>query len=232
MTVLLGIETGSEACSVALWRDGEVIDRFEHAPRRHAAIILPMMESILAEAGVAKTGLDALVLGRGPGSFTGLRIASSVVQGVAYALDRQVVCISSLAALAAEVMDRRGAQRVITALDARMNEVYWGAFRSGEDGLPEPMLDECVIAPEQAPAPDAPDGSGPWFLAGPGFAAYADALLPRFDHGEGGLDAQMLPRACHLMALAARDFTLGRGVPADQARPVYLRDQVAWKKAV
>ncbi|MGB0712520.1 MAG: tRNA (adenosine(37)-N6)-threonylcarbamoyltransferase complex dimerization subunit type 1 TsaB [Gammaproteobacteria bacterium] len=230
MTVLLGIETGSEACSAALWRDGEIIDRFEHAPRRHAALILPMMESVMAQAGVERRDIDALVLGRGPGSFTGLRIAASVIQGVAYALDRPVVCISSLAALAAEVMERHAGQRVITALDARMNEVYWGAFVSDETGLPEPVMDECVVPPAEAPEPRGP-GDGKWFLAGPGFDAYADVLGARFAGRQAGSDSALLPRARHLMALAARDHAQGRSVPAEKALPVYLRDQVAWKKS-
>jgi tRNA threonylcarbamoyladenosine biosynthesis protein TsaB len=134
---LLGIDTSNGACSVALWLDGECSQRYQVAPRGHGLLLLPMVESLLAEAGIAAAQLDALVLGRGPGSFTGLRIATGVVQGLAFSLDRLVVPISSLAALAQGSQDAEGkpAARVLTAFDARMGEVYWAAWQRDAQGL-------------------------------------------------------------------------------------------------
>ncbi|UCE90616.1 MAG: tRNA (adenosine(37)-N6)-threonylcarbamoyltransferase complex dimerization subunit type 1 TsaB, partial [Pseudomonadota bacterium] len=126
---LLAIETATEACSVALAVDGDVRDRFEIAPRGHAGLVLPMAKALLAEAGLGLRELDALVFGRGPGAFTGLRIAAGVVQGLAYGAELPVVPVSSLATLAQGVSAQTGASDVLAVFDARMGEVYWGAFR-------------------------------------------------------------------------------------------------------
>ena len=126
---LLAFETATEACSVAVWVDGEVCERFEIAPRRHAELALPWADEMLAQAGVARTALDAIAVGRGPGAFTGVRLAIALAQGVALALDRPIVPVSTLAALALQAR----APRVLAAIDARMGEVYAAAFRCEGD---------------------------------------------------------------------------------------------------
>src|SRR6476659_5161 len=139
---LLAFETATEACSVALWIDGDIHERFELAPRRHAELALPWAQALLSECGVARSQLDAIAVGRGPGAFTGVRLAVALAQGIALALDRPVVPVSTLAALA---MQAQG-ERILAAIDARMGEIYVAAFRRDGHSV-IPASDEVVIAP-------------------------------------------------------------------------------------
>jgi tRNA threonylcarbamoyladenosine biosynthesis protein TsaB len=217
---LLAIETATEACSVALWVDGALHERFELAPRRHAELVLPMADALLAEAGVGKRQLDAIAVGRGPGAFTGIRLAIALAQGLALALDRPVLAVSTLAVLA---QGAAGAGAPILALiDARMGEVYAGAFDVGADGLVAPRGDEAVLAPPRVVAP------APRFVGvGTGFGAHPETLRARFGAALAACTPDALPRAGDLARLAARDFAAGLGVDALAAQPVYLRDKVA-----
>ncbi|MGH8459668.1 MAG: tRNA (adenosine(37)-N6)-threonylcarbamoyltransferase complex dimerization subunit type 1 TsaB, partial [Nevskiales bacterium] len=131
---LLALDSATEACSVALYIDGEVRERFEVAPRRHTQLLMPMVHSLLAEAGIGFSDLDLLAYAQGPGSFTGLRIAAGAVQGLALGLDRPVIGISTLAALASRAMRVGQAQQVAVAMDARMNQVYWGQYALDKSG--------------------------------------------------------------------------------------------------
>ncbi|MCG5536095.1 tRNA (adenosine(37)-N6)-threonylcarbamoyltransferase complex dimerization subunit type 1 TsaB [Ectothiorhodospira mobilis] len=219
---ILALETATEGCSAALWVDGTVTQRFEVMPRAHARLILPMMDALLAEAGLTLKDLDALAFGRGPGAFTGVRVAVGVVQGAAFAADRPVVPVSTLAALAQQAVDA-GASRVLAALDARMGEVYWGAFEARE-GLARAVAEECVCPPEAVPVPAVPG----WTAVGRGWTAYGEALLRRL---EGRVDAlpqaDCIPRAAEVARLAVGQWAQGRVVSAESALPVYLRDRVA-----
>lgn len=223
---LIAVETSAEACSAALWCSGEVIERFATAPRGHSELILPMLDQVLAEGGVNRAAIDALAFGRGPGSFTGVRIAAGVVQGVAYALDRPVVPVSSLLALAQGVLRSLGERRVLAAFDARMGEVYWAPCEA-QDGLMRLAGDEVVCAPAAVPPP----GAGRWCGAGSGWGSYAADLTA----AAGGRLGDCLPDAqCHaadVAVIAAARFAAGEAVAAARALPVYLRDRVAWKKA-
>src|SRR5687768_6423775 len=165
---LLAFETATEACSVALWLDGEVRERFELAPRRHAELSLPWAEELLAAAGISKAQLDAIAIGRGPGAFTGVRLAIALAQGIALALDKPIVPVSTLAALAL----RAGGPRVLASIDARMGEIYSAAFEL-RDGDAFALSDEIVAAPTDVQLPDARND---WYGVGTGFAA-ADGLL-------------------------------------------------------
>lgn len=214
---LLAIETATEACSVALWIDGEVRARHELAPRRHTQLVLPWAEQLLAEAGLAKSQLDAIAVGRGPGAFTGVRLAIALTQGLALALDRPVVPVSTLAVLA---MQGRG-ERIVAAIDARMGEVYVGGFvRDGQrvraDG------DEALLPPATAIVPDH-DVDG----VGTGFAAEQGALVARFGPRLRVFDAGALPHPADLARLAAAAFARGEAIAADALEPAYLRDKVA-----
>ena len=217
---LLAFETATEACSVALWLDGEVLERFDIAPRRHAELSLPWAEQLLAEAGVAKAQLDAIAVGRGPGAFTGVRLAVALAQGIALALDRPVVPVSTLAALALRASG--GADtRVLAAIDARMGEVYIGAFAL-RDGDAVPLSAECVAKPELF---DPPEGT--WQGAGTGFAAAEGALQRKLGARLRDADPQALPHAADVARLAALAFARGEALPPERVEPAYLRDNVA-----
>ncbi|MBM7059892.1 tRNA (adenosine(37)-N6)-threonylcarbamoyltransferase complex dimerization subunit type 1 TsaB [Pseudomonas sp. UL073] len=224
MTTLLALDTATEACSVALLHDGRVLSHYEVIPRLHAQRLLPMVQTLLAEAGVALSALDAIAFGRGPGAFTGVRIAIGVVQGLAFGLDRPVLPVSNLAALAQRVLRERGVQQAAAAIDARMDEVYWGCYRAEQGEMRLAGL-EAVLPPERAALPR--DASGEWFGVGTGWGTFAD----RLPVAVSGQDGSLLPHAEDVLSLASFAWARGEALPADQAQPVYLRDQVATPKA-
>lgn len=222
MTTLLALDTATEACSVALLHDGKVLTHYEVIPRLHAQRLLPMIKDLLAEAGIGLSALDAIAFGRGPGAFTGVRIAIGVVQGLAFGLDRPVLPVSNLAVLAQRAYREHGALQVAAAIDARMDEVYWGCYQnaSGEMRL---VGSEAVLPPEHAALPS--DASGNWFGAGTGWG-YAERMPVTLV----GADATMLPHAQDLLTLATFAWQRGEAIVADNAQPVYLRDKVATPK--
>lgn len=220
---LLAIETATEACSAALWLDGDIRERFELAPRQHTELILPMVDVLLAEAGLRLTDMDALVFGRGPGQFTGVRIATGVIQGLALAADRPVIGISTLASLAQTLIVHQ--QPVLAALDARMDEVYWGCYWP-TDGYMQLVDEECVCAPADAPVAAGHN----WLAAGSGWDRYARQLQTRLAPLTINVITNVLPHASASAALASVELTAGRVVSADRARPVYLRDRVVHVK--
>lgn len=215
---LLAFETSTEACSVALWLDGAVHERFELAPRRHAELALPWAEQLLAQAGIVKTQLDAIAVGRGPGAFTGVRLGVAIAQGIALALECPVVPVSTLATLAWPA----AGERILAAIDARMGEVYFAAFRrEGEELLP--------LQPEAVAKPDAvalPEGDG-WCGVGTGFAAVDGALQLRLGSRLARVDAGALPHAADVARLAAVAFARGEAIAPERLEPAYLRDNVA-----
>jgi len=219
---ILALDTATEACSAALEIDGEVRERHVVEPRAHGRLLLPMAEELLAEAGVAVGQLDALAFGRGPGAFTGLRIASGVVQGLALGTELPVVAVSDLCIVAQGAVTRDGGERIAVAMDARMSEVYWAAFEARE-GLATAVSEECVVAPGAVPMPE---GDG-WLGVGTGWSAYREALEGAVGDRVAVLDAQRLPRASDMLGPAREAFRAGRAVAAEQAVPVYLRNTVA-----
>lgn len=223
MTTLLALDTATEACSVALLHDGKVLSHYEVIPRLHAQKLLPMIQTLLAEAGIALSALDAIAFGRGPGAFTGVRIAIGVVQGLAFALERPVLPVSNLAVLAQRAMREQGVQQVAAAIDARMDEVYWGCYQStaGEMRL---LGEEAVLPPEQVALPAG--ATGDWFGAGTGWG-YAERLAVKVS----AQDASLLPHAQDLLSLATFAWQRGEAIAADLAQPIYLRDKVATPKA-
>jgi len=216
---LLAIETATEACSVALLVDGEMRERFEVAPRRHTDLVLPWADELLAEAGLARTQLDAIAVGRGPGAFTGVRLAVALAQGMALALGLPVLPVSTLATLAWPA--RRADGSVLAAIDARMGEVYLGWFRAEGEGL-------HAIGPEWMAAPAGVDVEASKLVGvGTGFAASEGALAQALLSKLVACDPVALPRASDLARLAALDFAAGRAIAPDQLEPAYLRDKVA-----
>lgn len=223
---LLAFETATEACSVALWVDGEVHERFEVAPRRHAELALPWADALLADAGIARGQLDALAVSRGPGAFTGVRLGVSIVQGIALALDRPVVAVSTLAVLAAGAASRwPGCTHVLAAIDARMGEVYAGAFAVGEGSVA--ALGAESVGPATSVVLPADGTPASWQGIGTGFAAGEGALAGHLRDRLANVDAEALPRAGDLASLAAAAAARGELLAAERVEPAYLRDQVA-----
>lgn len=222
---LLALDTSTEACSAALYVDGRVRARFRMAPREHSKLILEMLDSLLAEAELKPAALDGLAYGRGPGSFTGVRIAAGTVQGIALGLDLPVVPVSSLAALAQGMRREYGSERVLTAIDARMQEVYWATYRLGASGLMELIGDERVLPPQDVPVPS----EHAWDAAGSGWDRYREALAARLSERLLSIYPTRFPSAEDVALLGAAGLQSGRGLSAERALPVYLRDRVAAK---
>lgn len=221
---ILAIDTTEAGCSAALLDGEEIIERYELAPRRHSELLLPMIDGLLGEAGVGLSQLDALAFARGPGSFTGVRIATAAIQGLATAADRPVLPISSLRALAQGAVRAHQAERVLAGFDARMGEVYALACEVSE-GLAQPVAEEQVCSPDEW----ASVSGEVWFAIGSAWQAYAEALDTRFAAQLSGRDAAAQVHAQDVARLAAADFAAGLAVSAEHALPVYLRDQVAKK---
>lgn len=225
---LLALDTSAEACSVALYTDAGLDGRFQVEPRGHTRLIMPMVRELLSAHGLAATELDALGFACGPGSFTGLRIATGVIQGLAWGLDVPVVPVSSLAAVALRVIEDGTVAEgdgVAIAFDARMDEVYWGCYRN-LGGLPQLLAPERVCAPEAVTLPSAPTR---WRAAGSGWG-YRERMPEPVRRACGQADREPVPDARQVAVLAVEQFRRQGGVPAGKAQPVYLRDEITWKK--
>jgi tRNA threonylcarbamoyladenosine biosynthesis protein TsaB len=214
---LLAVETSTELCSVALLCGGSILVEEALAENRHSELLLPMIRKLLARAGLEAAGMDVFAFGQGPGSFTGIRIACGIVQGLAFGADKPVVPIPSLLALAQQA----GAPRVVAALDARMGEAYLAAYERRGDAWEEAIAPSLVDPSVLPPLP-----AGEWTAIGSGFdrhawlrEAYAARIAARIE-GE-------LPRAAAVATLAASSAAQGRAVTAERAAPLYLRDKVA-----
>jgi len=219
---ILALDTATEACSVALDIDGRVLERYVELERGHAEHLLPMVEEILAEGGIALGALDAIAFGRGPGGFTGVRLAASVVQGLAFGAGLGVVPVSNLAAVAQRAADAcPQARRVLAVNDARMREVYWAEFAA--DGAVTARGPEHVSPAANVVLPSA---GVSWVAAGRGLAAWSD-LAERCRAGGATVLESLLPRAREILSLASPVVAAGQTLPAEQALPVYVRDRVA-----
>jgi len=234
---ILALDTATEACSCALLLDQSLLRRDTQLRKGHAEIILSMVDELLREAGTALSMLDAIAFGCGPGSFTGVRLAASVAQGLAFGAGLGVIAVSDLRAVAQGVLGNAAAARVLVCNDARMQEVYWSCFERGADGLMHGVGGEHVGPPERVELPpqwggahvgaaDALGTAQPLFGAGRGFAAYPD-LRSRWLPQLAGLDDARLPSAADMLPLAKAELQAGRLLPPEAALPVYLRDEVA-----
>lgn len=218
---ILALDTATEACSAALQIGDQVIARFEVAGRSHTQKLVPMVRGLLADAGIGFAQLDAYVCGVGPGSFAGVRIGVSFVKGLALAHDRPVVGVSSLAMLAAPVI-ASGAARVLTAIDARMNEVYFAAWSRDASGLPQCLSDASVAAPA-----DIGRHVGEWRAAGSGWQAYLAELEAATGATLSAVDETALPHARDGLLLALPQLVAGNSISAAALVPEYLRNKVA-----
>jgi tRNA threonylcarbamoyladenosine biosynthesis protein TsaB len=208
------LETSTEWCSVALWMDGEIHAAERLAGHRHSELALPMLEELFKKTNTTPEVLDAIAFGAGPGSFTGLRIACGLAQGLALPRGLPVVGIPTLEALAEE----SGASRVVACLDARMREVYYAALEKAGGRWREVVPLQCV-APDAAPQPP---GEG-WVGCGNGFAAYPTLLRNKMT----AVRPEIHPTALAVARLAAPRLAAGEGVDAAEAAPLYVRDKVA-----
>lgn len=222
---ILAIDTATEACSVALNIDGDVIERHTVEPRSHASQILPMVDELMSEAGLVLTSLDAIAFDRGPGSFTGIRIGTSVVQGLAFGAGLPVIPLSSLAILAEAAIAQALSENLIVMLDARMDEVYWACFKREQNTY-------VLCGEEQLSAPDKLElPAGEWTAFGTGWGAYKDILKQNSVIHWHSTSVDALPRAADLARLAAMEWQAQGGVEPNQALPVYLRHNVAMKQS-
>lgn len=213
---LLAIDTATQRCSVAVLVNEHIVERSAETVRGHADLVLPMVEAVLGESGLRLQDLDGIAYGRGPGAFTGVRLAVGVVQGLAYGARLATVGISDLAAVAQQVA--RAGDRVLVCMDARMGEVYWAQFQAMADGTVVPLGSERVDRPEAVLTAGVGIFAGTGFHAHPQLAAAAgqDVVLHDF----------VLPHAREIARLGALEIRAGRGQPAELAQPVYLRDSV------
>jgi tRNA threonylcarbamoyladenosine biosynthesis protein TsaB len=222
---LLAIETAGEACSAALFLDGEIRQRLVLEPRRQSELILAQMDELLAEAGIRPGQLDVLAYGCGPGSFTGVRIAAGVIQGVAFGADLPVVPVSTLAALAQRLFREQGARRILPAFDARMGELYWGCYEVGTGSLATALQPDQLLAPERVFPPEG----GDWHGVGGGWESHGELLAQRMGRTLHSVTAGLQSCAHDVALLGAAAFREGRAVAAESALPVYLREEVAQK---
>ena len=223
---ILAIDTATENCSAALLIDDQLSTREARLQRGAAEAILPMVEELLGAAALGLGALDAIAFGRGPGGFTGVRLAASVTQGLAYAAGVAVVPVSNLRALAQRALDGGAGTRVLVCADARMAEVYWGCFTGDAAGAAQAAGEEHLGTPEVVELPpDWHNAAGVWG-AGSGFAAYPQ-LTARLSAVLTGIRPDLLPRAAEIARLAVAEVRAGRLLPPDKAVPVYLREEVA-----
>lgn len=225
MPTILALDTSTEACTVALNHQGQIFQRFEIAPRRHAEIILSMIESLFQETKLTSQQVDAIAYGCGPGSFMGIRIAAGVTQGLAYGADKLVIPVSSLRALAQTAYDHTQHEHVIAAWDARMHEIYWGVYQA-QNGLMQPIKPDTISSATDIHLPDARE----WVLVGNAWEIYAENFGGDLILRKNQVLAGFFPTASAIVKIVLQEWQSDKLLSAEKALPVYLRDQVAEPK--
>ena len=222
MIKILAIDTSTDACSAALWCDSKIFYRFMIAPQQHTKLILPMIYELLTEAQLDLKQLDAIAFGAGPGSFTGIRLAASITQGLAFAANLPVIKISSLRVLAQEIFAEFGKKKVLVAQDARMQEIYWGEYQVDATGIMQAMAPDQLLAPKQIRELSDTSFTG----VGSGWKIYNSLLTTPCNIPL--IESKAYPQAQYMTELAVSDFAKGLIVSAKEALPIYLREEVAW----
>lgn len=228
MPVLLALDSSTEACSVAVCYQNEIIKRYKVAPREHSQLLLPMVDEVLSEAEISLSQVDGIAFGCGPGGFTGLRICAGTVQGLAFGADLPVFPVSSLESMAQRAMREFSLQQdqyVLPAIDARMGEVYWGLYKV-DNQLVVSQRDQAVMSPENV----ADIVTELEFLdelqgVGTGWGLDVMKVLP-----VNVSKVDFFPTASDLLPRAKANFELQLGVSAAEVEPVYLRNEVSWQK--
>ena len=224
---ILAIETATQNCSAALMCGDVIYELSEIAGHSHAEMILPMIDSLLSKHEISIAHIDVLAFGRGPGSFSGIRIATAIAQGLAFGAQRPVVPVSSLVALAAAAYRMYKAANIMACLDARMGQVYWCAYTASAEDKITPVSSETLSAPQDV----SPPAGMSWFKAGPGFRSYGGMFTQCMEQTGGGQDATLMPCARDIAVLAHRFLEKGTAFAAEDVAPVYIRNQVAWAKS-
>ncbi|MCP5326178.1 MAG: tRNA (adenosine(37)-N6)-threonylcarbamoyltransferase complex dimerization subunit type 1 TsaB [Oceanospirillaceae bacterium] len=227
MSIILAIDAAADGCSVALQSGADTFSRYTDAPRAHSKVLYPMLDEVLGEAGINKHQLQGVAFGKGPGSFTGIRIAAATAQGLGFALDIPLLPVSSLQGMAQQTYMQHGVQNVLTILDARMSELYFGLYAfDGATGLMQPQKEDCIDAIAAQPwADDLPAG-----LVGVGNGwQMGDALAPAIRAAALQQFADILPHARYLLPAAQVMLQQGQGVAPEEIELVYLREQSHWK---
>ena len=222
MTKIIAIDASSEACSAALLMDNEIYERSEVVPRKHTELILPMVDEVLAEGGVSLNQVDAIAFNRGPGSFTGVRVSTSVTQGLAFALDLPVIPVSGLTTVAQGAWRNSKQKNLLVILDARMNEVYWACYQHQQGAMK--LLGEEHVSPVSAINKPT---EGEWIAVGNGVSVYNKDIQALVADSDISLSADTVnPQARDVAELAKIEFVAGNMVSAMDAQPVYIRDKV------
>jgi len=225
MTKILALDTSTNACSAALLLEGEIHERFEIAPRRHASLILPMIEDLLNEQSVRLVNLDAIAFGQGPGSFMGLRIAAGIAQGLAFGSQLSIIPISSLQALAQAAYQQTSHENILAAWDARMHAMYWGAYTLQKKSM-QPIVPDALNAPADIVLPNKKE----WLLAGNAWQIYASDLSKELSNLPLDQCPEVYPTASAIALLASEKLKQGETLPPSKAQPNYLRNKVASKQ--
>ena len=218
---ILAFDASTEALSVAVQGE-KMIVHFEECPQQHSQKILPTIKATLSQAGLSLHDIDVIAFGRGPGSFTGVRIGVSIAQGLAYSANIPVVGISTMQVMAQQALEKHAVDNVFVAIDARMSEIYFAHYKRDEQGQAELVDDERVLKPNELVLSEVTG-----IAVGTGWQAYPDAItsqLITFD------EQILLPNSQYMLALAHTQFEQGRVTSAEEAQPVYVRDTVTWKK--
>lgn len=223
---LLALDTATDVCSVALMVDDQILLHHILAPSRHAELILSMIEALLTEATIDRKQLDVIAFGCGPGSFMGVRIATGIVQGIAFAIHCPVIPISSLQAIAQTAYQEYSAKQILVGWDARMDAIYWGAYRCDEQGYMRPIFGDRLNAPEEIVF----TLSGDWIAVGNAWAHYDKRLSSSLLKQVKAIKSEIYPCAKAIAVLAASYYRKGRVLPAIKTEPIYLRNEVAKRK--
>ncbi len=229
----LAIDASTEACSVALQINGKVYSRYDLCPQSHSLQLLPMVDAVLKEADIKLSQCDGLIFGRGPGSFTGVRIGVGVAQGLAFAASLPVIGVSSLQAMAQLAYVKHQQTKVLAVIDARMSEVYNAYFVLDENNIMQEQLladqsGEAVTKPELVSDRLVDIATGPVYGVGTGWDAYHEPLsMLKVNQGTPEV---LFPSAEAMLVIGEAALKRGEGVAAEDAQPVYVRDTVSWKK--
>ncbi|WP_111980059.1 tRNA (adenosine(37)-N6)-threonylcarbamoyltransferase complex dimerization subunit type 1 TsaB [Algibacillus agarilyticus] len=225
MSVILALDTSTEACSAAIITDNAEFSEYEVCPREHNQKLLAMVEKVLADAQLTLDDVDAIAYGSGPGSFTGVRITTGIVQGLAYGAQLPVIGVGSLAAMAHGVFRRTGANHIISAIDARMAEIYLGAYHITELGKVNPLMDEVVTQPHDSINHLPKDN---WTSIGTGWQTYKTELLAQQAVNQDSVE--FFPHALDIALIGKQQWAEGDFTSAELTTPTYLRNEVTWKK--
>lgn len=229
MSKILALDTSTENCSAALYIDGVITFRELESPREHTQRILPMVDELLKEANIKLNQLDALAFGRGPGSFTGVRIGTGIAQGLAFGADLPMLPISSLAAMAQGTHRLYGATTVLPAIDARMGEIYFAQYELNDKGIMALVDNEVVTRPELL-VNEFSASDKTVYSVGTGWQTYQETMSQLNVAEIKANTEQQFPTSADIVVLAAAELAEGKAVVVEDAMPVYVRDTVTWKK--